>query len=78
LQNKNSIICFYVNGEGNKSIVNLVPVNQGFETPVYKIINKDLNRRENLKVKEEFENVFLKKLKLPYKDKGNNMFVFWK
>jgi hypothetical protein len=77
-QNKNSIIYCYINTEGTKAIINLVSINQGFVSPVYKIINKDLDRKENLEVKKEFEGLFLEKLKLPYKDKGNNMFVFWK
>lgn len=78
LPEKNSVLYFYINTDGTDSFVNLVSINQGFVSPVYKIINKDFGRKENLEIKSHFEEVFLKKLKMAYEDKGNNMFIFWK
>jgi hypothetical protein len=80
-RDKNTIVYFFINGkQGNtgKSFINLVSVNQGVHQGNYKLINKDFDRNENLRVKKEFEERILKKLRFPYKDKGNGMFIFWK
>jgi hypothetical protein len=68
-RDKNTIVYFFINGKHGitgKSFIN------------HKLINKDFDRNENLRVKKEFEERILKKLRFPYKDKGNGMFIFWK
>jgi hypothetical protein len=77
---KSTVVYFFINekdGNTNKSIVNLVSVNEGFQQN-YKMINRDFDGKENLKVKTDFEERVLKRLKIPYKDVGNGMFIFWK
>jgi len=80
-RDKNTIVYFFINdkqGNTNKSFVNLVSVNEGFHQENYKLINRDFDRKENLKVKKDFEERILTKLKIPYTDSGNGMFIFWK
>ena len=61
-----------------KVVYYLVGYNKGKILGNWKIINHDFNRRENLYRKRRFRDSVLDKLDLFYKDKGNNMFVFWK
>jgi len=78
---ENTIVYFFINDKPDntgKSFINLVSVNEGLHQENYKLVNKDLDRSENLKIKKEFENRILNKLRLQYKDKGNGMFIFWK
>jgi len=78
---QNSIVYLVIDNDHqstNKSTVNFVSINEGLKSPIYKRINKDFDRDDNLKIKKEFEERVLNKLGLPYKDKGNGMFVFWK
>ena len=78
---EDEIICFYIDSKPNEpdqAYVNLLSVNQGLNQPQYKLVNKDFDRKENLEIKNEFQERFLKKLNLGYKDVGNPNFVFWK
>ena len=78
---QNSIICLVIDNDNqvtSRSTVNFVSINEGLDGPLYNRINKDFDRDDNLRIKKEFEERILKKLGLPYKDKGNAMFVFWK
>lgn len=80
-QNENAIVCFFINNDPNEyeeSYVNLLSINEGLYEPTYKLVNKDFGRNENLRIKKEFKERILNKLKLEYKDKGNNNFIFWK
>jgi hypothetical protein len=62
----------------NKSSLYLVSINRGMDYRDWKTVNHDLDRAENLMVKRVFQEEILNKLKLNYKNKGNNMFIFWK
>jgi len=62
----------------NKSFLYLVSINKGTDFRNWKIVNRDLNRRDNLSVKRVFEKEILNKLKLNYKNEGNGMLIFWK
>lgn len=77
---KNSIVYLVIDNDQdtNKATINFVSINEGLKGPLYKRINKDFGRDDNLKIKKDFENRVLNKLGFPYKDKGNSMFVFWK
>jgi hypothetical protein len=76
---QNSIVCFFVDShDANVSYINLVSINEGLETPIFKRVNKDFDRNDNLKIKEDFKDKILNKLGFAYKDKGNGMFIFWK
>lgn len=78
---ENTVVYFFIDdkpGDTGKSFINLVSVNEGLHQENYKLVNKDFDRNENLKVKKEFQDRFLNKLKLSYKDEGNGMFIFWK
>jgi len=78
---EDTIICFYIGSkpnEPNQSYLNLLSVNKGFHEPQYKLVNKDFGRTENLEIKKNFQERFLKKLNLKYSDDGNGNFVFWK
>jgi hypothetical protein len=79
--NEDEIVCFYIDNkpnEPNRSYINLLSVNQGLHEPRYKLVNKDFGRTENLEIKKNFQDRFLKKLNLEYTDEGNGNFVFWK
>jgi len=79
--NEDEIVCFYIDSKPNEhdeSYLNLLSVNQGLHQPQYKAVNKDFGRSENLEIKKKFQERFLNKLKLDYKDEGNGNFVFWK
>jgi hypothetical protein len=78
---EDEIVCFYVDSkpsEPTQSYLNLLSVNKGLHEPQYKLVNKDFGRTENLEIKKEFQERFLKKLNLEYSDEGNGNFVFWK
>ena len=78
---QNKIVFFVVvNDPENKykSSIWLVSVNDGITLGRWHTVNDDFNRRDNKKAKTDFEDEFLKKLKLSYQDNGNGMFVFWK
>ena len=76
---ENTIVYFFIDNEdSNSSFINLVSINEGLKAPEYKRVNKDFDRKDNLKVKKDFEERILDKLGLPYKNKGNGMFIFWK
>jgi hypothetical protein len=78
---QNSIVYLVIDKDHqdiNKSTIYFVSINEGLKGPFYKRVNKDFDRDDNLKIKKEFEERILKKLGLPYKDKGNGMFIFWK
>jgi len=80
-QNEDTIVDFFIDSSPNgtdESYINLVSVNQGLHSPVYKLINKDFDRNENRNLKKEFEERVLNKLNIPYEDKGNGNFIFWK
>lgn len=75
------IFVFFVEGDydnSNNAFINLISVNKTLDVKNYKIVNRDMDRAENLQVKKDFEKKILDKLKFEYKDKGNNNFVFWK
>lgn len=73
------IHCFIMTADGsNKSSIYLDGINDGLTLQNWKIINRDYDRSENLKVKNEFKKYVLNKLKLSYEDKGNGSFIFWK
>lgn len=75
------IFVFFVEGDydnSNNAFINLISVNKTLDVRNYKIVNRDMDRAENIQVKKDFEEKVLDKLKLKYKDKGNNNFVFWK
>ena len=75
-------IFFFVVLGDNDNIENssiwLVSVNNGLSLGHWRTINDDIGRSENLKQKALFCGEILDKLKLNYKDDGNNAFVFWK
>jgi len=78
---EDEIVCFYIDSkpdEPNQSYLNLLSVNRGLREPQYKLVNKDFGRSENLEIKKNFQERFLKKLSLEYSDAGNGNFVFWK
>lgn len=78
---QNTIFVFFVATDydnSNNSYINLISVNKSLDVRNYKIVNRDMDRRENLQVKKEFEEMVLDKLNIEYKDKGNNNFIFWK
>ena len=78
---EDEIVCFYIDSKPSKpdqSYINLLSVNQGLHDPQYKLVNKDFGRTENLKIKKNFQERFLKRLNLEYSDDGNGNFVFWK
>jgi len=78
---ENEIIHFFVeanNQDVEKCSLFLVGYNRGKILGNWRIINEDFNRKENLYRKRRFRDSVLDKLDLFYKDKGNNMFVFWK
>jgi hypothetical protein len=62
----------------NKSSIYLHAINDGLVLGNWKVINSDYDRSENLKAKEDFNENFLNKLKLRYKNEGNSSFIFWK
>lgn len=62
----------------NKSFLYLVSINKGVDFRDWKMVNRDLNRSENLEVKNIFEKEILNNLKLAFKNEGNGMLVFWK
>ena len=64
--------------KSNKSSLYLLAINKGVDFRNWKIVNRDLNRSENLEAKKVFEEEILNKLKLNYKNEGNGMFIFWK
>jgi len=64
--------------KSNKSFLYLVSVNRGVDFRDWKILNRDLNRSENLEAKKVFEEEIMNKLKLNYKNEANGMFIFWK
>ena len=80
-QKQNQIVHFVIlddyKSPGN-SIIRLHAVNNGLTLENWKIVNYDLGRTENLRVKKQFEDEVLKKIKLVYDDDGNSAFVFWK
>jgi hypothetical protein len=79
--NEDEIVCFYVASNPDypyESYIDLLSVNNGLKEPQYKAVNKDFDRTENLKIKKDFQERFLNKLNLAYKDEGNGNFVFWK
>jgi hypothetical protein len=79
--NEDEIVCFYVANNPDypyESYIDLLSVNNGLKQPQYKAVNKDFDRTENLKIKKDFQERFLNKLNLVYKDEGNENFVFWK
>jgi hypothetical protein len=78
---EDEIVCFYIDSkpsEPNLSYINLLSVNKGLHEPQYKLVNKDFGRTENLEIKKNFQERFLKKLNLEYRDDGNSNFIFWK
>jgi hypothetical protein len=78
---QNKIAFFVVLGDiddKEKSSIWFVGVNNGLILGQWKRINEDFDRTDNRRAKKDFEEEFLKKLKLQYKDDGNSMFVFWK
>ncbi|MFI5452037.1 hypothetical protein ACHMWN_07740 [Pedobacter sp. UC225_61] len=64
--------------EQTKSIISFEAVNEGLTLGHWKRINKDFDRKENIRIKSKFEKELLNKLKLNYKNLGNDMFIFWK
>ena len=75
------IVCFFIDNDSNQpngSCINLLSVNEGLHKPEYRLVNKDFDRKENLEIKKKFEERFLNKLHLEYKDDGNPNFIFWK
>ncbi len=78
---KKIIFVFFIESDynnSNRSSIYLVSINKSLDVRNYKLVNRDMDRTENLEVKREFEEFFLNKLKIEYKDEGNNMFIFWK
>lgn len=77
--NNNIIHCF-VSGDTTtiKSTIYFHAINKGLSIGNWKEVNRDYDRDENLQVKEQFAERFLKKLHLNYVDRGNSMFIFWK
>ena len=74
---KNTLIHIFV--QGNKiSSVYFDALNNLSQEFKWNNINQDFDRRANLDAKKEFRERILDKLKMPYKDNGNNAFVFWK
>jgi hypothetical protein len=61
-----------------QSSIYLDAVNEGQSLGHWKEVNRDYGRNENLRVKKIFRETLLDKLKYPYKDNGNGMFIFWK
>jgi hypothetical protein len=77
---KQVIFSFFVDADNDNPIntnIYLVSVNKTFDSN-YKMVNRDMDRAENLQVKRDFERNILDKLNIKYTDKGNNNFVFWK
>jgi hypothetical protein len=73
------IHCFIITADNAKSSsIFLDAINYGRVLGNWRIVNRDYDRKENLKIKKEFEKTFLNKLKLQYHDEGNSMFIFWK
>jgi len=70
------VVANYDNVE--KSSVWLVSINRGLTLGHWRTINDDIGRSENMKEKALFRAKILDKLKLEYKDDGNNALVFWK
>jgi hypothetical protein len=80
-KNENQIVhCFIMNtlNNPNNTSIYLDAINYGLTLGNWKVVNSDYDRSDNLKVKLQFEERFLNKLKLPYQDEGNGNFVFWK
>jgi len=61
----------------NKTSIYLDGINKGLVLGSWKVVNSDYDKSENLKIKEEFKERVLNKLKLPYKDEGDGMMAFW-
>ena len=73
------IHCFIMASDNSrKSSIYLDAINNGLKLVNWKFVNRDYDRSENLKAKTEFRKRVLDKLKLPYEDEGNSMFIFWK
>lgn len=71
--------CFLMTADDSKgSSIYLDAVNNGLILGNWKRVNEDYDRDANLKIKKEFRERFLNKLKLAYHDEGNGSFVFWK
>jgi lipopolysaccharide export LptBFGC system permease protein LptF len=78
---QNEIVFFIVEGDyndKNNSTLRLISVNSGLSLGHWRTINDDIGRTENLAQKKQFQTQVLDKLKMNYKDDGNNNFVFWK
>jgi len=78
---ENSIVHFLIfdNDEDvNTTSIYLDAINEGVSLGHWKVVNRDYNRKENKHIKSIFEKRVLDKLNLPYQNKGNGMFVFWK
>lgn len=78
---QNKIVFFVILGDNDNvenSSIWLIGVNDGLTLGHLGTINDNIGRSENLKQKALFCTQILDKLKLNYKDDGNNAFVFWK
>jgi hypothetical protein len=78
---QNKIVFFVILGDNDNvgsSSIWLIRINDGLTLGHWGTINDNIGRSENLKQKELFRTEILDKLKLNYKDDGNNAFVFWK
>jgi hypothetical protein len=78
---QNEIVFFIVEGDYNdkeNSTLRLIRINYGLTLGQWGTINDDIARSANLMEKKQFQTQILDRLKLGYKDDGNNSFVFWK
>jgi hypothetical protein len=75
------IVHFFISGEkdqNNNSYLYLVNIRKISPLEDWQIINKDFPRKDNIAIKNRFRKTILDELHLPYHDKGNGMWIFWK